>query len=158
MMDDLTVSDPGDGSLQIGSNRYMEIEPNLFQWEGGGPNYAAFREGDDGLITHFFIGTGSYERVPWYGASQTTGVFVMFFLLLFPGSIVVFAGRLVWFRSHDRHAVAPGRIAWISLLAALSNLMFVVLFGALFYVTDTQDLWPIPSRMTLPPPNLTSSP
>ena len=38
MMDDITVYDPGDGSLQIGSNRYMEIGPTLFQWEGGGPN------------------------------------------------------------------------------------------------------------------------
>ena len=65
----------------------------------------------------------------------------MFFVLLFPGSIVVFAGRLLWFRSSDPNRAAPGGIAWTNLLAALSNLMFFVLFEALFYVTDTQDLF-----------------
>ena len=90
--------------------------------------------------------------MPWYGASQTTGLFVVFFVLFFPGSILAFGGRLIWFRSHHPNARASGRIAWIGLLAALSNLLFFVLFGAFFYITDTQALFkgvPLALRATL---------
>jgi len=43
----------------------MHVDENLFQWRSSG-NYVAFREDDQGNITHMFYARTAAMRVPWH--------------------------------------------------------------------------------------------
>lgn len=61
-------------TLRVGSSRLAEVEDGLFEsLEGEGR--IAFRE-ERGKVTHLFIGTGAFDRIPWWEARAFTSGFV----------------------------------------------------------------------------------
>jgi len=67
LLDNVNVRDNGDGTILIGSNRYAEVEPLLFQSESDPSFFVVFIENDKGEIAWLtFGGTGSYQKVRWF--------------------------------------------------------------------------------------------
>lgn len=79
---DGTLLIPASGSR---ARQFVEIEPLVFQ-ELGGQNLAAFREDDDGHITHLFIGRLPYFaaiKLSWYETPMVHFTILGIILLLF---------------------------------------------------------------------------
>ena len=55
-LNQIRVRDNGDGTIQIGSQRYVEIEPRLFQRADGRESYAAFEPGTTEDIGYLLFG------------------------------------------------------------------------------------------------------
>jgi CubicO group peptidase (beta-lactamase class C family) len=135
LMDTIEISDPGDGTLLFGKDRFVEVEPLYFR-QVDGPLGIAFREDDRGRITHLFTDRMiyfAYEKLDWY---ETRG----FHLALALGSILIFlsmipaaAIRSIRNRrlSGDRQTAPRGaRLAqWIILGISVLNLLFLVGFA-----------------------------
>ncbi|MEE9592127.1 MAG: serine hydrolase domain-containing protein [Thermoplasmata archaeon] len=73
-------------TLRVGSTRLAEVEDGLFEsLEGDGR--IAFRQ-EGGKVTHLFIGTGAFERVPWWESRAFTLGFVGLSALVFFWSLL----------------------------------------------------------------------
>jgi hypothetical protein len=67
LMNNVDVTDNGDGTITIGSNRYAEVEPLLFQSKTDPAFFVPFVEDDSGEVSLLtFGGTGSYKKVRWF--------------------------------------------------------------------------------------------
>ncbi len=67
MLNNVNVKDNGDGTLQIGSGTYHEVEPLVFQNVESPASIVVFMENDSDEIEFLtFGGTGSYLKAPWY--------------------------------------------------------------------------------------------
>ena len=67
LMDNVEVSDNGDGTITIGSKRYVEVELLLFQSETNPGFFVVFVEDDNGEVQWLtFGGTESYQKVRWH--------------------------------------------------------------------------------------------
>lgn len=67
LLDNVNVGDNGDGTITIGSNRYVEVEPLLFQSTANPGFFVVFAEGEEGAVELLtFGGTGSYQKADWY--------------------------------------------------------------------------------------------
>jgi hypothetical protein len=110
---------------------YVEIAPLLFQQADGSPNYFAFREDQNGRITHLFVeavdAPFTFERIAWY---ETT--FAILGILLF-ASVVFLSAILAWpigalVRRWRKRAPEPGMTrsarwsAWLLSALGLSSL------------------------------------
>ena len=63
LLDNVDVRAGGDGTVTIGSGRYVEVEPLLFQHQAHPSTFVRFVEDDPGEIAWLsFGGTGSYAR------------------------------------------------------------------------------------------------
>lgn len=71
-----------DRTLSVGSGRYVEVEPLLFQ-RVDDEDYVAFREDELGRVTHMFIGTGAYEKLPQYETKSFQLILLGFFVIVF---------------------------------------------------------------------------
>ncbi|MBW4523255.1 MAG: beta-lactamase family protein [Scytolyngbya sp. HA4215-MV1] len=64
-------------------NQLVEVDSLLFQWLGG--PLVAFREDNQGHITHLFIGADAFEKLAWYETTafqtQLLGGCILIFLL-----------------------------------------------------------------------------
>jgi len=135
LMEAIEISDPGDGTLLVGKQRFVEVEPLYFR-QVDGPFGIAFREDDRGRVTHLFTDRMTYvayEKLDWY---ETRG----FHLLLALGSVLIFlsmipvtAIRAIRNRSlsGDRQTAPRGaRLAqWIILGISVLNLLFLAGFA-----------------------------
>jgi hypothetical protein len=130
------ISNPGDGTLLWttgwGEWRFVEVEPLYFR-QVDGPFGIAFREDNQGRITHLFSDLTpmyTFERLAWY---ETPGFHVPLLLgtvLIFLSMIPEAAIRLIRDRSRssDRKPASRGaRMAYRILLGlSILNLLFVV--------------------------------
>lgn len=131
-----------DGTLTVRSvvpflkpARYTEVEPLLFQ-KVDGTAYVAFREDEDGRITHMFGAIGSepatFEKVAWYETDRFQVSLIVFFMLAF---LSVGAWPIVYVvrRLRRRPASDAKRARVARLLAAglsVLNLIFLAGFAA----------------------------
>jgi CubicO group peptidase (beta-lactamase class C family) len=88
LFEQVRVRDSGDGTLTIGTNRYAEVEPLLFQ-QVDGANCVAFREDDSDHITHLLFGTGAYKKLPWYETTVFQLGLIGFFVLAFLSACII---------------------------------------------------------------------
>lgn len=126
------VTANSDGTLQIGSARYVEIEPLLFR-QVDDEEYVAFRENSQGQITHLFIsgdvGPAALERIPWYETSrfhlELTGITLLVFL---SAAFIWFPGRMFLTRRKHPLTVTPtSQVAGLFLsIIAILNLFFFI--------------------------------
>jgi len=130
------IRDPGDGTLLLatpyGEWRFVEVEPLYFR-QLDGPFGLAFREDDQGRITHMstdLMPQFAFDKLNWY---ETPGfdmalllVCVLAFLSMIP---VVLIRALRNRRLHGDRKPAPraARVAgWIILGISVLNLLFLV--------------------------------
>jgi hypothetical protein len=143
------ISDPGDGTLLLtvfGLNlRFVEVEPLHFR-QVDGPFAIAFREDDQGRITHMVTDLTpqfAFERVDWYETFGFHRALLLGCVLLFLCTIPVVAIRFIRDRRlrGDREASPRGARAahWFILGICVLNLLFLV--GIV--------VWVIPPIMTL---------
>ena len=78
----VTVSEHGlyDGNL-------VHVGENLFQWRSSG-NYVAFREDDQGIITHMFYARTAAMRVPWHETFPVQMSLLGFSLITFLSAMI----------------------------------------------------------------------
>ena len=69
-------------SLTVGSGRYVEVEPLLFH-RVNDEDRIAFKEDEHGRVKYMFIGTGAYEKLPWYETKSFQLALLGFFALVF---------------------------------------------------------------------------
>lgn len=125
LLDNVDVKDNGNGTLQIGSGVYQEVEPLVFQNVGIPGFFAVFVENPSGEIEFLtFGGTGSYQKVPWYQTKNTQLILVVTIAL------ISLAMLIVWLVTRQGH--------WVALVISLLNIGFIVGLGMLFIpsVTD----------------------
>lgn len=141
LMDEVEVWDNGDGSLAIGFGSWVEIEPRVFQWAQGGPHYRGFGRDSQGDIAYLFVGSGAYERAPWFATSRFTARWILisasiFVLAILAVVVDVFRRRL---RNGRRAAHHPGQ----GVLATVCGLNVAFLAGLMLFLTnmDIQDLF-----------------
>jgi len=133
-------ADGRDGTLLVGGMPYVPVEPDVFQYAGGGPYYVAFRRDRRGRATHLFIGAGALERTKWLDTSRTTvlalAVIVVVLLTGMVGwSIAALAAR----RRVAEGRPHPGRAPLV--IASALALAFVLGFGWIFSRADLQDFF-----------------
>ena len=135
------VSDPGDGTLlwttPWGEWGFVEVEPLYFRQVDG--NFSiAFRENDQGRITHLFSDLApmyTFERLAWYetpGFNMTLlgGCILIFLSMIAAASIGAIRNRRL--RRDPRAEPRGARAAqWILLGICVLNLLFVS--GALLW-------------------------
>lgn len=124
MFDDVHVEATSEG-VDFGFGEYVEVEPGLLQWHEGGDSYRVFQR-EHGRGSHLFIGSGAYERIPWYVASWFTPWLVLGLSAWFLVSMVpVLAGGSGWHRL-------------VGALPGLTFLGFLLGFGLMLAFTDVQ--------------------
>jgi hypothetical protein len=134
----MRVESTADGALIMGSGRWVEVEPRLFQWHDGGPFYRGFRAGDDGRMSHLFLGPGSMERIPMRESRMANLIAGLTFILSFVAALLAWPVHVL---SPRRRGSTAKRNPWalpaLSSAAAL-NLLFLAGFLAVFFFTDFQ--------------------
>jgi len=128
-----------DGTLAIGAGRYVEVEPGVFQNQKHPQVLAAFdQEGSRRARYLSFGGTGTYERVAWYGrAGLQLGVAHAVCVL----SLVV----IISWATRRKGSV-------LAFSGALANLGFLVGFGVFIVFGDLMTLFrtiPLALRVVL---------
>ena len=124
MMDNVNVSDNGDGRLTIGSRQYREVEPLVFQSETNPNFFVIFVEDDAGEVAWLtFGGTGSYAKVHWYETPTfQIGLVAVIFIISFLVVVAVPFSRhrywLVWTMSLLNILFLAG-VTWMMLQADL---------------------------------------
>lgn len=118
--------------LSVEPGRYVEIEPLLFRRVDDG-DYIAFREDENGRMTHMFVGRGLYARVYEKLAWYETTVFhlrliVIFALVFLSASIAWLMGYLIrrWRKQPlqaTRSSQAAGLLAGV---ISIMNLFFLI--------------------------------
>jgi CubicO group peptidase (beta-lactamase class C family) len=84
LLDNVNVKDNQDGTITIGSRRYTEVEPNVFQSKSNPGFFVLFVENSIGEIEWLtFGGTGSYQKVNWYETPTTQFALLGFMLISF---------------------------------------------------------------------------
>lgn len=70
LTEQVRVREGEENTLRVGTSRFAEEEPGYFRsLEGEGA--LAFRE-EGNHVTHLFVGTGAFERLPWWGTRKAT--------------------------------------------------------------------------------------
>jgi CubicO group peptidase (beta-lactamase class C family) len=88
LFEQIRVRDGGDGTLTVGSNRYAEVEPLLFQ-RTDGDSYVAFRKDHNDHVTHLFFGTAAYKKLRWYETTVFQLGLIGFFVMVFLSACIV---------------------------------------------------------------------
>ena len=134
LMDAIEISDPGDGTLLVGKERFVEVEPLYFR-QIDGPFGIAFREDDRGRITHLFTDRMTYvayDKLGWYETRGFHLALALGSVLIFLSTIPVAAIRFIRDRRlRDDRKLAPrgARVAYRIILAiSVLNLLFLVGF------------------------------
>jgi hypothetical protein len=122
LLDNVNVSDNGDGRVTIGSKRYVEVEPLLFQSETDPTFFVVFVEDDAGEVAWLtFGGTGSYQKVRWYETPTVQFALVAIMLLGFLGFVIVMP-----FSRHRHWPVWLMSLISLAFLAGLATMMMQV--------------------------------
>lgn len=134
MMDTARVEAMDDGSLRIGSGLYLPVDEGVYAWHEGGGFHIAFERFEEDGPTYLIFGSGSYERVPWYGDQDGTLKLVTVIagvgLLMLIASLVA----LVRHRLKPWRALAAlGGVARIGFFATLAGTLALMDPQGLFY-------------------------
>jgi len=135
-----------DGSLLLSglglSQRYVEVEPMLFQRDDGRRvdmfDRFSFKAGLDGTIQYLLLDTGAFQRLPWY---ETMGFDLLFsaVVLLFFLSVPVAA--IIWRASRQLKEKAAKQVRTERLARWLLGLLVALYFislGGMFSAFATQ--------------------
>ncbi len=139
LLDNVDVSDNGDGSITIGSKSYVEVEPLVFQRQDNASSFVVFIENARGEVEYLtFGGTGSYKKAGWYQTLNFTIGLVAGMLLIFLSYIVTWP------------FLRQG--SWLAWAISLLNLIFLVGFGIMIATADIVlffKMIPLPMRLLM---------
>ncbi len=138
----LHVMATDDGSLAVKSvlplvkgAQYTEVASLLFE-RLDGASYIAFREDEDGRITHMFGAIGqepaTFEKVAWYERDSFQLILITFLVLAFLSVLAWPAAHLIRrLRRQSAQDARPARLArQLGALLGILNLVFIVGFAA----------------------------
>jgi len=134
MTDTARVVAYDDGAIAVGGGRYVPVDEGFYQWHEGGPFYVAFERFEADGREYLIIGSGSYERVPWYGVQEGAGAVILgvafvALLMIVGGVIAAMRGRgMGWSRF-----AAAGSVARLGFVATLVGTMMLMDPQGLFY-------------------------
>ncbi len=140
LIPEIRVAATPEGYLNIQNASFAEVEPLLFQHVGG-TSQLAFRQNQQGQITHIFLGQSVFqvfEKLAWFET-------VRFNLLLLGGCVLVFlsmgvAQLITLYRRWRKHGSSQSRtLRWAMHLAGLMgglNLLFIIGIGLTLALTD----------------------
>lgn len=136
MFDDVSVrAGDRDSAVTFGAGDYIEVEPGLVQWQKGGHFFRAFLPSEN-EIRYLAIGSGAYERIPFYTASWFTPWYV-------GGTILLLLGFTLW---HGRESIRQTGYFHVSgVLIGTMLLAFIGGFGLVLGTTDVQVLFSGPT-------------
>jgi hypothetical protein len=109
----------------FGEQRYVEIEPDLFE-QVDGERLLAFREDDQGNVTHLFWGPISLFKATWYETLGFQLPFVVACMALFVSALIAYP---VAFFVHRRHGMVgkphltPRVARWLAAITSALNLI-----------------------------------
>lgn len=119
LVNHVNVKDNRDGTLKIGRENFVEVEPLVFQSIASPSFFAVFKENDKNEVAYLtFGGTGSYRKVKWYEHSN-------FHMVLFGVISLLFLSMFILF-PFTRHG------HWVAWVVSLLNLAFLLGVGFLF--------------------------
>jgi CubicO group peptidase (beta-lactamase class C family) len=140
LMQEVSVVNGSDGTLTIeipdaireflNPIRLVEIEPLLFRRDDG-DQYAAFRMGSDGRITHLALSVLGLpvvlEKVPWYATPAVQGGLVAGFMFVFLSACVIapLTAVVCWWRRSPTQLPTVRLTRWLAFFVSALNLAFV---------------------------------
>lgn len=111
-----------EGSL-VPDENWVKIKPGLFQNKTG-DTLMAFREDEAGNVTHMFIGTEAYERLPWHAIPVVhAGYFAITVILILS---IFFRRPITQSRLMKRSVLAARLLAGIN-IAFLAGVIIIFL-------------------------------
>lgn len=136
-----------DGSLLLsslaGSQRYVEVEPMLFQRDDGQHvdyfDQFTFRTGPDGKIEYLLADLGAFQRLPWYETMEIGLLFSAIVLLIF---LSVPIAALVWRlspRLREQATRQPRHARQARWLLGLLVVLYFISLGGMFSAFATQE-------------------
>jgi len=145
IFEQIRVGNGSDGTLTVGSNRYAEVEPLLFQ-RTDGDSYVAFREDYNDHVTHLFFGTAAYKKLRWYETTVFQLGLIGFFVLVFLSACVV--NLLPVFGLQLLHIPQSSQL--LAGLTSALNLVFLVgLAVAVFKIDQWEFVYGVPPVLTV---------
>ncbi len=122
----IEVQPSADGTLLVGSERWLMIGPGLYR-QADGERLLAFREDAGGNVTHLFRGPVTYFRVPWY---EVPSFLLLGFILCLATLLSALLSwpfeALIRRRRHAMPRASGSHVArWIAATLGLSNLLLV---------------------------------
>ena len=140
LFEQIRVRDGGDDTLTVGSNRYAEVEPLLFQ-RTDGDSYVAFRKDHNDHVTHLFFGTAAYKKLRWHETTVFQLGMIGFFVLVFLSACVINLLPVLGLQLLD----TPELPQLIAGLASALNLVFLVgLALAVFKIDQWEFVYGVP--------------
>ena len=129
----VSVSNPGDGTLSAFGDTLIEVAPLLFRWKDG-HTFVAFAANASGKIDKMFAGTAAYQRLPWYETRSVHIGLAVFFMLCFVATPIaaLLAGA--------SFSLTGSRRLLFALVTSLSLLNLVALVGIPLAITRL-DRW-----------------
>jgi hypothetical protein len=137
LLQSVDVSATADGSLVIGANRWVEVEPLLFQ-RADGQARLAFRADAQGRISHLFLGAAAFEKVAWFDVPAVhLGMLGLAGLLFLSALLTWLIDGLVG-RRRGRRASGPRLARWLA--GGTSALFLTFMVGLAIVLSDALQL------------------
>ncbi len=131
---DLKVRISDDGALVFGADRFVEVEPLVFDGESS-PNVLVFKEDNRGRLTYATFGETAFRKLPWY---ETRGVLVAIvgvcLLILASAAIGWPLGALA---RRTKRAEAPGLVRVAVILGWVAAVLWITALVGLVAVKIT---------------------
>jgi CubicO group peptidase (beta-lactamase class C family) len=151
LMQETTIKHDGKGMLVLlrddEPHRFVEIEPLVFQDVQQG-TIVAFREDANGVITHFMLNQGIFEKLPWWEQSWFHFGYIAIALAVYAVAIAVWpiAAGIAWLRGRTgRGGKWIGALGWF--VAALNTFCLVYLAVTLAGMNQTEFTYGIPAQI-----------
>ena len=136
----LTVKAQEDGSLVLtgpsGSQRYVEVEPLLFQRDDGKRvdwyDRFIFRSSPDGKVRYMLLDMGAFQKLPWYetmGFSLLHSAIVLLLFLSVPIAAIAWRASPRWREQASRQPRDARLARW---LIGLLVVIYFISLGGLF--------------------------
>jgi hypothetical protein len=143
----LTIQAQEDGSLLLSSpgnsQRYVEVEPLLFQRDDGKRvdifDRFIFRSSPDGKVQYMLLDMAAFQRLPWYETMEFNLLHSAFVLLLFLSVPIAAIAWRASSRLREQAARQPRSARMARWLLGLLVAIYFISLGGMFSAFATQD-------------------
>lgn len=130
------------------SDKWVKVGPALFQNEDNG-SLMAFGKNKEDKVTHLYIDTLAYERLPWYKGAPFQIAWLIICIIVFLSVAIIWP--YTWLRKkylQDR-IIAEKRCLYLMWALAVANLLFLISLAIVFLNYQVELAYGMPELLRL---------